>query len=87
MDNLHIIFSEIFDIYPDDKFINKYIVEGNIDIDSLFKSNFLKLNVSFVTIWNFIYSTYPTKKDFIEFLFTNGLTNDFMESQSSTAKL
>jgi hypothetical protein len=86
MDNLHIIFSEIFDIYPDDKFINKYIVEGNIDIDSLFKSNFLKLNVSFVTIWNFIYSTYPTKKDFIEFLFTNGLTSDF-GSQSSVVDI
>lgn len=78
MDNLHIIFSEIFDIYPDDKFINKYIVEGNIDINSVLNSNFLKLNVSFVSIWNFIYNTYPTKKDFIEFLFTNGLTNDFV---------
>jgi hypothetical protein len=69
--NLVILFSEIFDIYPNEEFIKKYVKNDNIEIDTILTSDFLKLNIVFSNLWNFIYKTYPTKKDFIDFITYN----------------
>jgi hypothetical protein len=74
--NLLILFSEIFDIYPNEKFINKYINNGDIEIDNILKSDFLKVNIVFSNLWNFIYETYPTKKDFIDFMILHNYNTD-----------
>lgn len=69
--NILILFSEIFDIYPTEEFIQKYINNGDIEINNILISDFLKLNIIFANLWNFIYKTYPTKKDFIDFIDIN----------------
>jgi hypothetical protein len=74
MNSLFILFSEIFDIYPNDNFTNKYIKDGDLDIDIILNCGFLKLNIIYTSIWNFIYNTYPTKKDFIDFINLNNFT-------------
>jgi len=86
--NLFILFSEIFDIYPDDNFVNKYIKDGDIDIDLILNCDFIKLNVVYTSIWNYIYNTFPTKKDFIEFLNLSSFNHDIIiENELSDNKL
>ncbi len=62
------IFANIFDYYPDENFIKKFIVnENGINIQTICSHPFLKLSITYSYIWNVIYKTYPTKKDFVGF--------------------
>lgn len=65
---IYTIFSELFDIYPSTAFINKFIINDDINIDIILHHPLLKLNIAYCNLWHFIYKTYPTKKDFIDFL-------------------
>lgn len=65
---LYSIFSEIFDIYPTSLFIDKFINNNEIDINIILNNSLLKINIIYSNFWFFIYKTYPTKKDFINFI-------------------
>jgi len=77
---LYNIIAEIFDIYPNDEFINKFIINNDINIDIILSNSFLKINIIYNILWNFIYKTFPTKKDFIDFINENSYDhNSFIE--------
>jgi hypothetical protein len=62
------ILSEVFDVYPTTEFVNKYITNGkNVNIDMIMGDQFLRLSVIYSKLWNFVYGTYATKKDFVAF--------------------
>lgn len=58
----NIVIADIYDIYPTDEFIKKRID----NIDFILDDKFLHTNIIYVSIFNHIYKTYPTKKDFID---------------------
>lgn len=64
------IFANIFDYYPDEKFINIFLVDGttNINVNTICDHNLLKLSIVYSFVWKEIYNTYPTKKDFMDFI-------------------
>lgn len=77
--NLYKIFSDIFDIYPEEKFILQFIQDNStINIESIYKNSLLKINIIFISIWNYLYKTYPTRKDFIDFLHKNNISLDYI---------
>jgi len=68
MSFLQNLFANIFDIYPTDEFITSFVSNNTIDIDKILHHPLLKFSLTYAYIWNFVYKTYPTKKDFYEFL-------------------
>lgn len=65
MSTLKSIFSNIFDIYPDDTFVQQFVQDNNINIDKVLSHPLLKFNTLYCQLWNAIYKgTYPTRKDF-----------------------
>jgi hypothetical protein len=60
--------SNVFDIYPSEKFLEQFLDGKSLDLSKIFKYNFLKLSLVYSYIWNIIYKTYPTKRDFINYV-------------------
>ena len=63
-----IFISNIFDIYPSEAFIKQFLSENSLDIGKILNHDFLKLSILYSYIWNIIYKTFPTKKDFINYV-------------------
>lgn len=63
---LHYLFSDIFDIYPTDDFINNFIKNDDLLLEKILAHPYLHFNIVYSSLWNFIYKTYPSRKDFIE---------------------
>lgn len=60
-----LILTDIYDIYPDEEFIKKRCDENNnLNFDYIYTDELLQISVLYTCIFNFIYNTYPTKKDF-----------------------
>lgn len=55
------------DVY-DDATIQRFIVDSRLNTDNLFQHPLTKLNVLYNLVWNEIYGTYATKKDFKDFV-------------------
>ena len=70
------LFANIFDVYPEDDFIQKFVKNDSINIDQILTHSFLKLNATYCFIWNYLFKTYPTKKDFYEFAEVNSYDYD-----------
>jgi hypothetical protein len=69
---LHLLLSNIFDIYPDQHFMQQFVQNDDILIDKLLSHPSLKFQVFFCQLWNAIYKgTYPTRKDFQDVLKLN----------------
>lgn len=68
------ILVDIFDKYPlKPDFIKGFLTtDDNIDIKSIISHQFLRINVLFSSIWNYVYKTFPVKKDFMMFCDTYG---------------
>lgn len=57
-----------------------FIQNGKINIEALLSHNITKLNVIYSSVWKALYGTYPTKKNFIEFLQSVGVRDfDIMQ--------
>ena len=65
---LNLFISNVFDIYPSDSFTNQFLSNKSLDVVKILNHNFLKLSLVYSLIWNHIYKTYPTKRDFINFV-------------------
>ena len=65
---VEIFISNIFDIYPSEAFIKQFLADNSLDIGKILNHDFLKLSVMYSYIWNIIYKTFPTKKDFINYV-------------------
>ena len=63
----HLI-ANVFDIYPNEQFIALFVQDNKLNLRALFSHQFLKLSLAYSFVWNFIYNTYPTKRDFINFV-------------------
>jgi len=68
------IFADLFDTYPSYSFMSKFIVNGTVNVSDILSHSFIKLNVVYARMWNFVYGTFPTKKDFIDFCSEHGYT-------------
>lgn len=67
-DAMRLILSEILDIYPTNQQVSQLVTNGKVNTKKLLEENtILHLSVVYGTLWNFIYKTYPTKKDFTIF--------------------
>jgi hypothetical protein len=62
----NIVIADIYDIYPTQEFIEKRINNNELNIDFIINDKLLHKNIVYVSIFNHIYKTYPTKKDFID---------------------
>lgn len=63
------IFANLFDYYPTQEFINKFIVDGTgINISAICEHPFMKLSIAYAFVWKNLFKTYPTKKDFMDFI-------------------
>ena len=58
--------ANIIDIYDEDA-INTFINNGNINIDNIVHHHLTKLSVLYNVIFNHLYGTWATKKDFMSF--------------------
>lgn len=65
---VEIFISNIFDIYPSEAFIQQFLADNSLDVGKILNHDFLKLSVLYSYIWNIIYKTFPTKKDFINYV-------------------
>lgn len=69
-DTFHILKSFIantIDVY-DEQTLDTFIVDSNLNIDLLLNHPLTKLNVVYNFVWNAIFGTYATKKDFSNFV-------------------
>jgi hypothetical protein len=62
------LFNDIFDVYVAEPFISRFLRDGKMDVSLLLNHNMIRLNVVYGSIWNCLYKTYPTKKDFVDLL-------------------
>lgn len=67
---LHVFISNVFDIYPSQNFLDQFLTDNSLDISKVLSHPFLKLSLAYSFIWNHIYKTYPTKRDFINYINT-----------------
>lgn len=72
------VLSELFDVYPSDTDVKSFLcTDGKaIDLQKIFHSNLVQINVAYCIVWNFVYKTYPTKKDFNSFVNTYGYNHE-----------
>lgn len=75
------IISDIFDIYPNDNILQQLTVNNNIDISKILTHPLLHLNIIYCSLWNYVFKTYPTKKDFSEFIRQNNLFSNIVFDQ------
>lgn len=68
---VHQFIANVTDIY--DTRTLGFIQNGKINIEAILSHNITKLNVIYSCVWKALYGTYPTKKDFIEFLQSVGV--------------
>ena len=68
MQLINIFVSNVFDIYASDTFLQQFLADNSLDIVKILKHPFLKLSLVYSLIWNQIYKTYPTKRDFINYV-------------------
>lgn len=62
------LFSDLFDLYPTENFnITNFIKDGQLHLEQIWSHPYIQRNITFSYVWNFVYKTYPTKKDFSEF--------------------
>ena len=59
------IISDCFDICPNEEFINQFVEDGKINLDQILNNSEFKKCMVFSFVWNCIFETFPTKKDFI----------------------
>ncbi len=63
------IFANIFDYYPTQSFIDNFIAnQKDLNVAAICDHNFLKLSIAYSFVWKTIYNTYPTKKDFMDYI-------------------
>lgn len=65
---LEIFISNVFDIYPSQDFCNQFMIDKSLDVAKILNHDFLKLSLVYDQIWHALYKTYPTKRDFINFV-------------------
>lgn len=67
---IDIFISNVFDIYPSQKFTASFLEDKSLDVSRILKHDFLKVSLVYSKLWKSLYKTYPTKKDFITFMDT-----------------
>lgn len=65
--------ADIFDIYPTTAFLKLFIKDKHFDIDIVLNHPFLIHAICYNFIWNCVYKTYSTKRDFQNYLNANKL--------------
>lgn len=60
--------ANVFDIYPSKQFLQSFVSEGSLDLSRMLSHDFLKLSLVYTHVWNNLYKTYPTKRDFVQFV-------------------
>lgn len=78
---VHQFIANVTDIY-DNRTLG-FIRDGKINIEAMLSHNLTKLNVIYSCVWNALYGTYPTKKNFVEFLLSIGI-RDYRIAQLPT---
>lgn len=67
---LELFIANVFDIYPNDQFVKQFIDGQSLDLAKMLSHPFLKLTIVYSHVWYEIYKTYPTKRDFVNFVNT-----------------
>lgn len=62
------LFTDLFDIYVAEPFISRFIINGSVDVSLIVNHPLMRLNMMYGQLWNSMYKTYPTKKDFVDLL-------------------
>lgn len=65
---LELFISNVFDIYPNSEFVKQFIDGQTLNMSKLLSHPFLKLTIVYSYVWHEIYKTYPTKRDFVNFV-------------------
>lgn len=65
---LKLFLTNIFDIDLNDDFMNQFINQNELDIEKLLLHPLLFINLLYCNLWRFCYGTFPTKKDFSNFV-------------------
>lgn len=65
--------ANVFDIYPTDDFLSLFVKDNSLDIDAILDHPFINHSLSYSFLWNLVYKTYPTKRDFQNYLNANNL--------------
>lgn len=60
--------ANIIDVY-DQKFIDHWCKDNKLSLTFLLDNSFLKYNITYCNLWHYIYKTYPSKREFQEFVF------------------
>ena len=79
--------SNVFDIYPSDTFIQHFLSNNSLDINKILSHDFVKLSLFYSYIWNQVYKTYPTKRDFINYINTLKLVPEACSSNLEPANV
>jgi hypothetical protein len=67
----------IMDLFDDENMdTDVFIRNGELDMNAIFSHPVLKLNVLYCIVWNAIFSTYPSKYDFRDFMIRNRLKSN-----------
>lgn len=64
---IDIFISNVFDIYPSQKFTASFLSNNSLDISKIISHDLLKVSLVHARLWKNIYKSYPTKKDFVNF--------------------
>jgi hypothetical protein len=67
---VEVFIANVFDIYPSSSFVESFLTDQSLNIAKILEHDFLKLSLVYSYIWQHIYKTYPTKRDFINFVNT-----------------
>lgn len=65
---LELFVANVFDIYPNEQFVKQFVDGQSLDLAKMLSHPFLKLTVVYSHVWHEIYKTYPTKRDFVNFV-------------------
>ena len=59
--------ADVFDIYPNSEFVKFFILNKKLDVASMLEHPLLVASMTYGYVWNAVYNTFPTRKDFAEF--------------------
>lgn len=64
---LYIFLSNVFDLDVSPEFMNQFIKDNQLDLDTVLKHHLLFYNLLYCHTWKYIFKTWPTKKDFSKY--------------------
>lgn len=64
---LYLFLSNVFDLDISTDFMNQFIKDNQLDLDTVFKHHLLFYNLLYCHTWKYIFKTLPTKKDFSKY--------------------